>query len=34
MKPIVLIDPEILQRVQDDIDKDLEFKKASWPSDD
>jgi hypothetical protein len=30
MKPIVLIDPEILQRVQDDIDKDLEFKKVSW----
>jgi hypothetical protein len=28
MKPIVLIDPEILQRVQEDIDKDLEAKKV------
>jgi len=29
MGPMVLIDPEILQRVQSDIDKDLEFKKVT-----
>jgi hypothetical protein len=28
-KPMVLIAPEVLQRVQNDVDKDLEFKKVS-----
>jgi len=29
-KSIVLIDPDVLQRIQQDIDQDLYFKKASF----
>lgn len=29
-KSIVLIDPDVLQRIQQDIDQDLEFKKVSF----
>ena len=31
--PLILISPQILQRIQNDIDKDLEFKKVPLPSD-
>jgi hypothetical protein len=28
-KPMVLIAPEVLQRIQNDIDKDIDFKKVT-----